>query len=377
MLQLLFYSGSLFRVLKMYQISLPSVISEEVSDTIDMSEVEKSVCTCERGVEFDYDQLQLKFNDTKNLGQTEQLLDKLREFLGPQLSEMLPSICFFQHFQSTFFINFTQESLKPPPDDKYGLNEFQTLSEACEKALSLIYRAAEGNVTLKELKLDISDATGREISIFETFALQRNSEQVCYGHEGFKALMSLSNIHEGMRLLEEIFDRFQLQFCVKDSTFQNLVSKSYALRIYEDVHLKDAFKIKGDFHDGLPNIKGNFEVYFVLYRELKNYFQYVQFLRNKGFVGEAGKRKFSQERNLITQEIQQTLEQRILDDLWDAYSVLSHFLDTRITYESLKAGLEKLNNVEKCVLQIKALHQHSIKDLDRVFALKEVSLLCR
>ena len=47
---------------------------------------------------------------------------------------------------------------------------------------------------------------------------------------------------------------------------------------------------------------------------MKSLHLYVQFLRSKGFVGEEGKRKFSQERNLLTQEIQHTLEQKIIDD---------------------------------------------------------------
>ncbi len=373
---LYFYSGSLLRVLETYGIVLPQDTDADLTNTIDPQEVERIVTSFKTGSIEIHRRQQLGFNGSRSLMETDVLLAKLKVFLGP-LVDLLPEICFFQHFKSQFFIKSTKHCLTQPLVTTCVLSEFSqaiNLSGECQRALSIVCRAAEGDATLKELELEACDSTGEEIAIFEMFATQRNTNKVCYGYDGFKALLSLKNIYEGMGLLQEIFNRFELVLCVRDKTFENLLTYSGRLRVCKNVPLKAAYCMKEDFHRGLPNCDGDFEIYFDLFKELRNSFMYVQFLRNKGFTGEAGKRKFSQERNLITQEIQQTLDQRILDDLWDAYSVLSIFLDTNITYSALKSGLEKLNNIEKCLLRIKALRHHSIKALERVFALKEVSV---
>ena len=371
-----FYSGSLLQVLETYGIVLPEDINTDLMNTIDPQEVKMILALFKTGNIEIHRQQQLSFNGSRSLMETVVLLAQLKVFLGP-LVNLLPEICFFQHFNSQFFINSTKHCLTEPLVTTCILSEFSqaiNLSAACQRALSIVCRTAEGDATLKELEFEPCDSTGKEIAIFEMFATQRHTNRVCYGYGGFKALLSLKNIYEGMGFLQEIFDLFELVLCIRDITFEKLLDFSGRLRVCRKVPLKTAYCMKEDFHRGLPNCEGDFEVYFDLFKELRNSSMHVQFLRNKGFIGEAGKRKFSQERNLITQEIQQTLDQRILDDLWDAYSVLSIFLDTKITYSALKNGLEKLNNIEKCLLRIKALHQHSIKALDRIFALKEVSV---
>ena len=364
------------QVLETYEIVLPDDTDADLMNTIDPQEVKRIVASFKTGSTEIHQQQQLSFNGSRSLKETYVLLVKLETFLGP-LVDFLSEICFFQHFKSQFFIKFTKRCLKQPLVTTCILSEFSqaiNLSAACQRALSIVCQTAEGDATLEELELEACDSTGKEIAIFEMFATQRHTNRVCYGYGGFKALLSLKNIYEGMGILKEIFNRFELVLCIRDITFEKLLDFSGRLRVCKNVPLKEAHCMKEDFHHGLPNCEGDFEVYFDLFKELRNSYLFVQFLRNKGFIGEAGKRKFSQERNLITQEIQQTLDQRILDDLWDAYSVLSIFLDTKITYSALKNGLEKLNDIEKCLLRIKALHQHSIKAIDRVFALKEVSV---
>ena len=364
------------QVLETYEIVLPDDTNTDLMNTIDPQEVKKIVALFKTGSTEIHRQQQLSFNGSRSLKETYVLLVKLETFLGP-LVNLLSEICFFQHFKSQFFIKSTKHCLTEPLVTTCILSEFSqaiNLSAACQRALSIVCQTAEGDATLKVLKLEPCDSTGKEIAIFEMFATQRNTNRVCYGFGGFKALLSLKNIYKGMGILQEIFNRFELVLCIRDITFEKLLDFSGRLRVCKNVPLKEAYCMKEDFHRGLPNRNGDFEVYFDLFKELRNSYLFVQFLRNKGFIGEAGKRKFSQERNLITQEIQQTLDQRILDDLWDAYSILSIFLDTKITYSALKNGLEKLNNIEKCLLRIKALCQYSIKALDRVFALKDVSV---
>ena len=344
---------------------MPSDILKNMMHTVSETEIDGILENCSTlPVTLD----QIRF-ESKNLQETKLLLGRLKTFLGPLLNK-LPDICFFEHFKSTFF----SRSMMPHETHHTCIS----LSKACNEALQIVNRTVVGETTLNELGLDLTDNTGKEISNFETFVLQTNKdddELICYGREGFDSLVSLTNIHEGVLLLEEVCNRFKLENCIKDQTFHNLSGYSNKIRIPEKICLKDALHMKTEFQEAFPHRKGDFNIYFDLFRELKNSFTYVLFLRNKGFIGEAGKRKFSQERNLITQEIQHTMEQRTIDDLWDAYSILSHFLDTHVTYHTLKLGLEKLNNVEKCTLQIKALHKHPIRHLEKVFALKEVRVL--
>ena len=365
----------------MYGISLPEDINRQLLDTVNSAVYEKIALKYEAGQVTNGE---LQFYGSKNLLELESLFENLRKFLGP-IWDDLPKICFFRHCNSNFFVKSTKDRLRRSvqslaQQDAKQVNEnsyITALSEACAGTLSVINQAIEGNITLNQLGLDLSEETGKEISIFEASSNNNDDheQRSSYGEKGFEALMSLTNIHEGVQLFESVCNKYELEMCIHDDVLQKLSMYSSRLRIPEDVQLKTAFHMKMEFHSGFPNLNGDFETFFELFRELRNSFMYVQFLRSKGFIGEAGKRKFSQERNLITQEIQNSIEQKILDDLWDAYSVLSYFLDTKISYQNLKSCLESLNNIERSVLQIKALQQHSIQQLDKVFALKEVRII--
>ncbi len=335
-------------------------------NTVDESEIEGSLLNYSVTMQ-QVTPDQLKFYKSNTLSATKCFLGNLKKFLGP-LHEHLTHFCFFEHFKSDFFRKFMTRNLDNVQHTCYNL------SKICDSALSYVHQTVQGDVTLSKLGLDLCKNTREEISNFEKFVTEKDKVHVeCRGQEGFDALMLLTKIHEGVPLLKDVCETFELENCIQDQTLQKLSEFSNRLQIPEDISLKDAFDMRKNFEEAFPNRKGEFNVYFNLFKELKSSFKYVEFLRIKGFIGEGGKIKFSEERNLITQEIQDTLEQRILDDLWDAYSTLSHFLDHQVTYHTLTLGLEKLHNVEKCTLQIKALQKHTIRQLDTVFALIQVS----
>ncbi len=361
------FSDSLYRILKRYDVLISTNILEDMMHTVNECEIERII-----GIDtiMQITPVQLTFNDSMTLSKTKHLLKSLKDCLGP-LCDNLSHICFFEHFRSDFFLR----TLAQPSDHEQ--HTCYTLSKACDNALHIIDETVQGDVSLRELGLNLTEATRNEISNFEKLVVHKNKQvelALCrFGLKGFDALVSLTNIHEGVMLLEEVCKQFKLENCINDDTFLRLSAYSDRIRTPVDISFKDASYMRMEFQEAFPHLNGNFNVYFNLFRELKDSFSYVKFLRKMGFIGEGGKRKFSKERNLITQEIQDTLEQRIIDDLWDAYSTLSHFLDDQVTYHTLKLGLEKLNNVEKCMFQIKALHKHSIKQLEKVFALKQVS----
>ena len=359
------YSDSLYRILEKYRIQMPKDLHDELQEMVDLSPIDTFLAKyC--GTQ---EEIQLKFNESKNIVETEKLLRRLREFLGP-LCDSLHIFCFFNTFTCSFFKNSIERQC-------YSSNEsvisVEKLSLACDEAVKVIKKAASGNVTLNQLGLSISnEETKIEISIIQFFTKQIDDSIDCNCDVGFKALCSLANIDQVMSLIEVICKKYELNNCMQDPTFLKLSSHAEKLRIPEEITLKSAIDIEDEFKEGLPNLSGNYNVYIKLYCELTSCVPYAQFLRSKGFIGEEGKRKFSQERNLITQEIQHTLEQRILDDLWDAYSILCYFLNTEIVFHEWKNGLQSLNDVESCTMQIKALQQHSINQLENVFALKEV-----
>ncbi len=318
----------------------------------------------------------LKINSSKTVVELEDLLHKLICILG-SLRHNLHNFSFFKNFKSACFWKRVEDYYAERMMDVVGgdftiNNCAKALSLACDDAVIFVNKTVEGNVSLNELGLGLSKDTEEELCIFEFFVKQSSGYTVPRGHAGFLALQSLTNIGVGVIKMEEVFNLYDLHSCMQNSKFRRLSEFAELLRLPLEVRLSIALDIKQEFCSSLPNLNGDFDVYFELFEIMKGVLGYVKFLRSKGFVGTDGKRKFSKERTLMTQEIP-CLEQKMIDDLWDAYSTLIFFLDTDVAYEKFIDGLQKLDNVETCMKQIKTLKTHPIREITRIFALKEVN----
>ena len=320
--------------------------------------------------------LKLKINDSKSVVELEDLLQKLIRILGC-LQHNLHIFSFFKNFKSACFWkcvkDYYAKRVMNVVDGNFTINSCaKALSLACDDAIIFVNKTVEGNVSLNELGLGLSKDTGKELGILELFVVKSGGYTVPRGHAGFLALQSLTNIREGVIKMEEVFKIYNLHHCLQNGKFQRLSEFAESLRHPLEVHLSVALDRKEEFSSSLPNSNGDFDVYFELFGIMKGVLEYIKFLRSKGFVGTDGKRKFSKERTLMTQEIP-CLEQKMIDDLWDAYSTLIFFLDTDVAYGKLIDGLQKLGNVETCIKQIKTLKTHPIREITRIFALKEVN----
>ena len=318
----------------------------------------------------------LKINGSKSVIELEDLLQKLIRILGC-LRHNLHIFSFFKNFESACFLkrvkDYYAERIMDVIGGDFTINNCaKALSLACDDAVIFVNKTVEGNVSLNELGLELSKDTEEELSIFEFFVKQSSGYTVPRGHAGFLALQSLTNIRVGVIKMEEVFNLYDLHSCMQNGKFRRLSEFAELLRLPLEVHLSVALDIKEEFSTCLPSSNGNFDVYFDLFKIMKGILGYIKFLRSKGFVGADGKRKFSIERTLMTQEIP-CLEQKMIDDLWDAYSTLIFFLDTDVAYEKFIHGLQKLDNVETCIKQIKTLKTHPIREITRIFALKEVN----
>ena len=364
------------RILEEYRIMIPQKLRKELEESIDIEMIEEVISDGSGEVE-------IPFDGTKTCVELELLLEKLVKFLGPLQSD-LPIFCFFHHFGSRFFAKcvenkYSELLLKtslPLTDNPTSYEiSMHMLHLAVEGAIAVVLDAVKGNITLKDMQLELSKDTSKEFVLFEFFTKEFYKYYKLEGRTGIEALSSLTRFRNGMLIIEEVCTQCELVHCLEDSTFQELCEYAKILRFPETIVLHKAPKIKASFCKNLPNYNGNFDVYFVLFNELKNSFAYMQFCRKMGFVGEEGKRSFYAQRNLITQEIQYMLEQKALDDLWDAYTTLYYFIDSRITYHAWINGLKQLGNIETRVIQIKALQQHSILQLEQLFSRQEVSIL--
>ena len=364
------------RILEEYRVMIPQELRKELEDAIDTEMIKEFISDGSSEVE-------IPFDGTKTCVELELLLKELEKFLGPLQSD-LPFFCFFHHYGSRFFATFVENKYSEllletslPLTDNPTSYEISTkmLHLAVEGAIAVVLDAVKGNITLKHMQLELSKDTSKEFALFEFFTNQFYKYYEPQGHTGIEALLSLASFQNGMLIIEEVCTQCELVHCLEDSTFQELCEYAKILRFPETVVLNKAPEIKASFCKNLPNYNGNFDVYFELFNELKNSFAYIQFCRKMGFVGEEGKRSFYAQRNLITQEIQYMLEQRALDDLWDAYTTLYYFIDSSITYHAWINGLKQLGNIETRVMQIKALQQHSILQLEQLFSRQEVSIL--
>ena len=364
------------RILEEYRIIIPQKLRKELEESIDIEMIKEVISDASIEVE-------IPFDGTKTCVELEQILKELKTFLGPLQSD-LPFFCFFHHYSSGFFATFVEKKYSEllleaslPLTDNSTSYEISTkrLHLAVEGAIAVVLNAVKGNITLKDMQLELSKDTSKEFALFEFFTYEFYKYYEPQGHAGIEALLSLASFQNGMLIIEEVCSQCELVRCLEDSTFQELCEYAQVLRFPETVVLNKAPEIKASFCKNLPNYNGNFDVYFVLFNELKNSFAYIQFCRKMGFVGEEGKRSFYAQRNLITQEIQYMLEQRALDDLWDAYTTLFYFVDSRITYNAWINGLKQLGNIETRVTQIQALQQHSIAQLEQLFSRQEVSIL--
>ena len=364
------------RILEEYRIMIPQKLRKELEESINIEMIEEVISDGSGEVE-------IPFNGTKTCVELELLLENLVKFLGP-LQKDLPIFCFFHHFSSGFFAKCVEKKYSEllyetslPLTNNSTSYEVSTnmLHFAVEGAIAVVLEAVKGNITLKHMQLELSKDTGKEFVLFEFFTNVFHKYHEPQGRTGIEALLSLASFRNGMLIIEEVCTTCELVHCLEDSTFQELCEYAKILRIPEAIVLHKAPEIKASFCKNLPNYNGNFDVYFVLFNEVKNSFAYIQFCRKMGFVGEEGKRSFYAQRNLITQEIQYMLEQRALNDLWDAYTTLYYFIDSSITYDAWINGLKQLGNIETRVTQIKALQQHSILQLEQLFSRQEVSIL--
>ena len=364
------------RILEEYRIMIPQKLRKELEESIDIEMIKALISDGSGGVE-------ISFNGTKTCVELELLLEELVKFLGPLESD-LPIFCFFHHVSSKFFATFVENKYSEllfdaslPLTDNPTSYEISTnmLHLAVEGAIAVVLDAVKGNITLKDMQLELSEDTVREFQLFEFFMKKFYKYNNPQGQTQIEALLSLASFRNGMLIIEEVCTKCALVHCLKHSTFQELCEYAEILRIPETVVLHKAPEIKASFCTNLPHYNGNFDVYFKLFNELKNSFAYIQFCRKMGFVGEEGKRSFYAQHNLITQEIQYMLEQRALDDLWEAYTTLYYFIDSSITYHAWINGLKQLGNIETRVIQIKALQQHSILQLEQLFSRQEVSIL--
>ena len=349
---------------------IPQKLRKQLEESIDIEMIKEFISDGSGEVE-------IPFEGTKTCVELELLLENLVKFLGP-LQNDLPIFCFFHHFGSGFFTKFVDNKYSELLFGTDNLTSYEIstnmLHLAVEGAIGVVLDALKGNITLKHMQLELSKDTIKEFQLFEFFMKEFYKYNSCQGHTRIEALLSLQRFRNGMLIIEEVCTQCELVHCLEDSTFQVLCEYAEILRIPETVVLHEAPEIKASFCKNLPNYNGNFDVYFVLFNELKNSFAYIQFCRKMGFVGEEGKRSFYAQRNLITQEIQYMLEQRALDDLWDAYTTLYYFIDSRITYHTWINGLKQLGNIETRVIQIKALQQHTILQLEQLFSRQEVSI---
>ena len=132
--------------------------------------------------------------------------------------------------------------------------------------------------------------------------------------------------------------------------------------------------MRDQFCNNLPNVNGKFTDLISLFKEVICCTDCLKFCKKMGFAGEKGKRLFLAQYNLITQEINDLHEQRVLDDLWVAYNTLFFFLDENIEFQKLTNGLCGLGNFENRSMHMQALRKHEIVFYEEIFNKHEVCL---
>ena len=320
----------------------------------------------------------LNVND-QSIVEVRELHSDLSDFLGA-LKTNLHIFCFFRIHNSDFFSAIIKQKyfglLEEREAQQDSIKRIQLLSFAAEEVICHAMQAVNGELSLKEMGMSLSTQAGKELATLQFFVREAftDKKDIYVGYEGYESLYSMHNVQELMQLFDDICRLHRLQKCQDDLVFKMLYENSEQMLNPQDICLKQAIQMRDQFCNNLPNVNGEFTDLISLFKEVKCCVDCIEFCKKMRFAGEKGKRLFLAQYNLITQEINDLHEQRVLDDLWVAYNTLFFFLDENIEFQKLTNGLYGLGNLENRSMHMHALRQHEIVFYEEIFNKHEVCL---
>lgn len=399
-------SCTLLQLLSKYGVILPSPLLKEINHCVLFPDEERSEDTSTESIEDTSLQLSLslQFSSTKKvqpvmkkkiqltkgvtLHQLKEMVQGLEQFLRPVMQHVdqtkiqyLDILVFFYHQSEIFdkylklqLLNTQTRTLKPTTPVSSSLFKLPTVAAAKDKTsdggvsigdlvtaihktldlikdllkgeVSYANLVADGSLDLKSIDLDA------EFDILKTFASFRGDETVnLEGLDGIKCMLQLFQFGSHIETIGSVCHQYQLQGCLTDPNFIELVSLSKDLETSKSkLTPRLAIEKMGVVRRVLclQDRKGvKFLDIFHAVAESGAFHQFV--VSDKGFVGEAGQSRFRQQYHLITTHLQhEEYDEAVYNHLYAAFLYITPFTDKEQSFSSLMEKVANLNVSDGC-----------------------------
>lgn len=255
--------------------------------------------------------------------------------------------------------SFLKFPTAPPAKDKTGDGgvPIGDLVTALQKTLDLMKDllkgevsytnlVADGSLDLKSIDLDA------EFEILKNFASFRGDETVnLEGLEGIKCMLQLFQFGSHIETIGSVCHQYQLQGCLSDPTFIELVSLSKDLETSKSkLTPRLAIEKMGVVRRVLCLQDRKGVKFLDIFRAVAESGVFHQFVvSDNGFVGKAGQSRFSQQYNLITTHLQhEEYDEAVYNHLYAAFQYITPFTDKEQSFGSLMEKVANLNVSDGC-----------------------------
>ena len=303
------------------------------------------------------------------------LLQNLQECLSV-LSQLMPFLIHFHMNKSHLFLSYMKS--RTIREDCLSIDEFKTI---LYDAYMLFQTILEGSAQFRDMEWSESQAISDIEKEFDTaiqfFSSRMQVEIDIVKH--YKNLMTLLSLYPCIMNSHKVCKIFQLQNCLQDKSFQQLLSLSLNLsndQYVSDLQIQNATTLMDNFFKwvGLEDTNVNKWKYPYIIQILAESDNFYCFLLDNNFFGDGGQAHFHQQFRLVTQQLQgEEYQQEVLSHLPVAYNFILNFVEHTGNF------CDFFNKVNSCndehLLELKNVN-HNIDSLQLWFSRIEVSIIC-
>ena len=344
------------KLLEKHEVGFDDVIRDKIYKLVDMSAVCQQRTSIIKPVALVCD--------------VQSLLQSIEKFLEP-LQPCLDVLIFFELQQSNLFKRYLKSSLRgsqelsPLPVTKEHLNK------ASNVTVDLIWKLCDGSATVQEVtlcdSLQLEDIDiKKERSILSHFArifsnrVSPKRSSSCEGLKGVTAVLDLLKNYEDVFTIREVCKQFKLTKCHEDPDLVCLVEVAEELQSKErraQLTMDEAVRKMALFNEKLLLKDKHSRTIFQLFKEVKECKAVFEFAEEKGFAGEAGRKKFVTNHKIVTTQLQhEDYNAVVLNHLLGCFDYINPFLSRPSSFSELMQLVTSLPNIENGIRQLRTVN---------------------
>ena len=396
---------TLFDILHRYSVTLPAGISKHLvpsrasfSDDMSLNAAQLETIVQSKT----HHNLCIHVTKCTQIQTLYKLVSDLSKFVQP-IKQYTPVLAYFQLNHSLIFNQYMETEIKKLLEPEAAKNlkkhiwdfnvdtetqivqrdcSVHVLAEAASKVITRIIKLLEGTLTYVQIHADgLVDLrqldADKEFRVLDTLAKSNHLNIKGGGHRslnGFRELLEIFQLPEYIDCIHEICKQYNLSGCIEDPTFIQVLKTSKYLK---SAHSKEemtpikAVDVQNELKIWLCNNQPKVSI--ELFKTMKHCTPFYDFIQEMKFNGKNGKILFTQQYQLVTNELQhEEYNENMLNHLTAAYDLITPFLDAKQNFKSLMTQVAQLD-VSNDLSKLWTINEN-IETIHNWFSKVEVSL---